>query len=66
LQVIGQLIGPPVQLLVGQLLVLKNHCNGIWRLFYLSFKEYVNALSPRMLNLGVIPFDEQLVLFGFG
>jgi hypothetical protein len=42
-QTIGQLIGLIVELLVGQLLLLKDHCDGFRTLLYLQFKELVHT-----------------------
>ena len=63
LQVVCQLIGSTVQLPISELLILKDHCNGVGRPFYLGLKELMEALLLGVICPGGIPLHEQLMPF---
>ncbi len=64
-QMMGQLVGATVKLLVSQLLVTKLHGNSFWRPRDLGLKEIVNGPDWH-LSACLIPLDYQLFALVFG
>ena len=56
-----QLIGPHVQLVIGELLILEDHRYRLRRPLHLRLKELMNTPLLRILGVGGIPFYQQLV-----
>src|SRR5262249_57873944 len=65
-QVMGQLIGPRVQLSVAQPLIFQSDSYGIRRPLNLGFKKLVRAKIPLVFSAGVIPLEQQFALFSLG
>ena len=62
----GQLIGPRVQLPVAQPFIFQSdgHCLG--RPLDLGFKKLVRAKALIVFSAGVVPLDQQLAFFSLG
>ena len=59
----SELVGAPVQFSIGQLQVRKNHRDGVWSFLDLSFEQLVDALVLGIVDLGVVPLDQELMFF---
>ena len=62
-EVVRQLVGPRVQLPVGQLLVSVDQRHGVGRPFDLGLEPFVHPRVRRIVGLRVVPIDQQLALF---
>ena len=62
----GQLVGPGVELGIGQLRFFEDHSDCIGCALDLLFKEGVDALLLPKIGGGRVPFDEQLMAFCCG
>ena len=65
LQVVRQLIGPLVQISVGQLPILADHGDRLGSTLYLRLKQLVETRVCRILGGGDIPLNQQPVLRAF-
>src|SRR5215510_994078 len=54
-QVVGQLIGPPVQLRVTELLFVEDHCSSVRSLLNLLFKQLMDTFLSRKFGGSVVP-----------
>ena len=61
-----QLVGPPIQLVVGQLGVLTDHGNGVRSVLDLSFDPLVQTPLQGIVGLGVVPCHHYLLAFDLG
>ena len=61
----SQLIGPLVQLAIGQFLFFEDHCNGIGRALHLLLEQLMHALVARIRLRRVVPLHQQLMTFRF-
>ena len=58
LHIMGQLIGPLVQLLVAELLVLIDHRQGLRRPFHLSLEQLMDAGILGKVDPGGVPLGQ--------
>src|SRR5262245_59105133 len=61
-----QLVRSPVELPVRDLSAVELQRDGIRCTFDLFFKQLVDALVFGVIGCSVVPFDENLMAFGFG
>ena len=66
LQVVGQLVGPAVELTVAELGLAEADGAGLGMLGCLGFDEVVDALVVGVGDGCLVPFDQQLLLFSGG
>jgi hypothetical protein len=52
-----------VQLVVGELLLVTDHCNGVWALLDLGCKQLMQTPLRGRSACGVVPFYQQVLLF---
>ena len=55
LEVVGQVIGSLIQLLIGEVLLLAHDGDRLWGLLYLRLKQLMVALVWGIVSLGGIP-----------
>ncbi len=58
-----ELIGSGIQFPISQLLIFKDHRCRVRDLFNLVLKQLVDTLVIRKQHLGIIPFNQQFMLF---
>ena len=59
-----QLVRPPVQLLIGYLLVLDDYGDRIRCALHLPLEELVEALFLRIRNRSVVPLNKHAMALG--
>src|SRR5215204_4088671 len=62
-QMMGQLIGPRVQLPVAQPFIFQSDGHGLGRPLNLGFKKLVRAKALIVFSAGVVPLNQQLAFF---
>ena len=60
-----QRIRPRVQFAISELSIFENERYGAGRPLHLRFEQLLDANVARVIDNCVIPFDEQLLAFGF-
>ena len=62
-QIMRQLIGPFVQFAIGQLLIFKDHRDGIGGPLHLLLEQLMHAAVAGIVNRRVVPLHQQLMTF---
>ena len=60
-QIMCELVGTTVQFSIGELLVFKDHGDGVRSFLNLSFEQLMGAPVLGVIGLGVVPLDQELM-----